>query len=107
MKFNQALGSGNVLVGDKVNMSLDISAVKQRVLDLYAGAGGFSIGRDRSSGARPSSCLVAPNSAKLGTGARGPTVALGPVRVRPVSGLFSPPRVADEPRRERRCGPTG
>ena len=29
MKFNQALGSGNVLVGDKVNMSLDISAVKQ------------------------------------------------------------------------------
>jgi polyisoprenoid-binding protein YceI len=29
MKFNQALGSGNVLVGDKVKMSLDISAVKQ------------------------------------------------------------------------------
>jgi hypothetical protein len=29
MKFNQALGSGNVLVGDKVTMSLDISAVKQ------------------------------------------------------------------------------
>ena len=29
MKFNQALGSGNVLVGDKVRMSLDISAVKQ------------------------------------------------------------------------------
>ena len=29
MKFNQALGSGNVLVGDKVNLSLDISAVKQ------------------------------------------------------------------------------
>jgi polyisoprenoid-binding protein YceI len=28
MKFNQALGSGNVLVGDKVNMSLDISAVR-------------------------------------------------------------------------------
>ena len=28
MKFNQALGSGNVLVGDKVNISLDISAVK-------------------------------------------------------------------------------
>jgi polyisoprenoid-binding protein YceI len=28
MKFNQALGSGNMLVGDKVNMSLDISAVK-------------------------------------------------------------------------------
>jgi polyisoprenoid-binding protein YceI len=29
MKFNQALGSGNMLVGDKVNISLDISAVKQ------------------------------------------------------------------------------
>ena len=29
MKFNQALGSGNVLVGDKVNMSLDISAIRQ------------------------------------------------------------------------------
>jgi polyisoprenoid-binding protein YceI len=29
MKFNQALGSGNMLVGDKVNMSLDISAVRQ------------------------------------------------------------------------------
>jgi polyisoprenoid-binding protein YceI len=29
MKFNQALGSGNVLVGDKVNISLDISAVRQ------------------------------------------------------------------------------
>jgi hypothetical protein len=29
MKFNQALGSCNMLVGDKVNMSLDISAVKQ------------------------------------------------------------------------------
>jgi polyisoprenoid-binding protein YceI len=29
MKFNQALGSGNALVGDKVTMSLDISAVKQ------------------------------------------------------------------------------
>ena len=29
MKFNQALGSGNVLVGDKVNVSLDISAVRQ------------------------------------------------------------------------------
>jgi polyisoprenoid-binding protein YceI len=29
MKFNQALGSGNLLVGDNVNMSLDISAVKQ------------------------------------------------------------------------------
>lgn len=30
MKFNQALGSGNMLVGDKVNVSLDISAVKQQ-----------------------------------------------------------------------------
>lgn len=29
MTFNQALGSGNKLVGDKVNVSLDISAVKQ------------------------------------------------------------------------------
>ena len=29
MKFNQALGSGNMLVGDKVTLSLDISAVKQ------------------------------------------------------------------------------
>jgi polyisoprenoid-binding protein YceI len=29
MKFNQAVGSGNMLVGDKVSMSLDISAVKQ------------------------------------------------------------------------------
>jgi len=29
LKFNQALGSGNVLVGDRVKMSLDISAVKQ------------------------------------------------------------------------------
>jgi polyisoprenoid-binding protein YceI len=29
MKFNQALGSGNVLVGDKVAVSLDISAVLQ------------------------------------------------------------------------------
>jgi polyisoprenoid-binding protein YceI len=29
MKFNQALGSGNMLVGDNVNVSLDISAVKQ------------------------------------------------------------------------------
>jgi polyisoprenoid-binding protein YceI len=29
MKFNQALGSGNMLVGDKVSLSLDISAVKQ------------------------------------------------------------------------------
>jgi polyisoprenoid-binding protein YceI len=30
MKFNQALGSGNVLVGDKVSVSLDISAVHQK-----------------------------------------------------------------------------
>jgi polyisoprenoid-binding protein YceI len=29
MRLNQALGSGNVMVGDKVTMSLDISAVKQ------------------------------------------------------------------------------
>src|SRR5215472_12297014 len=29
MKFNQALGSGNMLVSDKVNLALDISAVKQ------------------------------------------------------------------------------
>ena len=29
MKFNQALGSGNVLVGDKVKLHLDVSAVKQ------------------------------------------------------------------------------
>ena len=29
MKFNQALGGGNVPVGDKVNMSLEISAVRQ------------------------------------------------------------------------------
>jgi polyisoprenoid-binding protein YceI len=29
MKFNQALGSGNVLVSDKVTLALDISAVKQ------------------------------------------------------------------------------
>ena len=28
MKFNQALGSGNVLVGDSVKLSLDLSAVK-------------------------------------------------------------------------------
>lgn len=28
MKFNQALGSGNVAVGDKVKVTLDISAVK-------------------------------------------------------------------------------
>jgi polyisoprenoid-binding protein YceI len=29
MKFNQALGSGNLLVGDKVSIALDISAVRQ------------------------------------------------------------------------------
>jgi polyisoprenoid-binding protein YceI len=29
MKFNQALGSGNMLVGDKVGVTLDISAVLQ------------------------------------------------------------------------------
>jgi len=29
MKFNQALGSGNVVVSDKVKLALDISAVKQ------------------------------------------------------------------------------
>ena len=29
MTFNQALGSGNVLVGEKVTLTLDISAVKQ------------------------------------------------------------------------------
>jgi polyisoprenoid-binding protein YceI len=29
MKFNQALGSGNVLVADKVRLALDVSAVKQ------------------------------------------------------------------------------
>ena len=29
MRFNQVLGSGNVLVSDKVKLSLDISAVKQ------------------------------------------------------------------------------
>ncbi len=29
MKFNQALGSGNVLVSDQVKLSLDVSAIKQ------------------------------------------------------------------------------
>jgi hypothetical protein len=29
MEFNQALGSGNLLVGDKVELVLDISAVRQ------------------------------------------------------------------------------
>ncbi|MCW3017819.1 MAG: YceI family protein, partial [Solirubrobacterales bacterium] len=28
MKFNMALGSGNVVVGDKVKILIDISAVK-------------------------------------------------------------------------------
>lgn len=30
MKFNRALGSGNMPVGDKINVSLDISAVRQQ-----------------------------------------------------------------------------
>ena len=29
MKFNQALGSGNLLVSDVVKLALDVSAVKQ------------------------------------------------------------------------------
>jgi polyisoprenoid-binding protein YceI len=29
MTFNQALGSGNMLVSDKVKLSLDVSAVRQ------------------------------------------------------------------------------
>jgi polyisoprenoid-binding protein YceI len=29
MKFNQALGSGNMMVGDKVSLALDISAIRQ------------------------------------------------------------------------------
>jgi len=29
MHFNQALGSGNMMVSDKVTISLDVSAVKQ------------------------------------------------------------------------------
>jgi hypothetical protein len=29
MKFNQALGSGNMLVADKVKLTLDISAARQ------------------------------------------------------------------------------
>jgi hypothetical protein len=29
MTFNQALGSGNLLVGEKVKLQLDIAAVKQ------------------------------------------------------------------------------
>ena len=31
MKFNQVLGSGNVLVSDKVKITLDISAIRQQV----------------------------------------------------------------------------
>jgi polyisoprenoid-binding protein YceI len=30
MKFNQALGTGNMLVGDKVNLTLDVSAIRSR-----------------------------------------------------------------------------
>jgi len=30
MKFNQALGSGNLLVGDKVRISLDVSAIRKK-----------------------------------------------------------------------------
>ena len=30
MKFNQALGSGNLLVGEKVRISLDISAILKK-----------------------------------------------------------------------------
>jgi polyisoprenoid-binding protein YceI len=29
MRFNQALGSGNMLVGERINLTLDISAIKQ------------------------------------------------------------------------------
>lgn len=29
MTFNQALGSGNMLVGDRVSLALDISAVRR------------------------------------------------------------------------------
>jgi len=29
MKFNQMLGSGNLMVADKVKLEIDISAVKQ------------------------------------------------------------------------------
>ena len=53
MKFNQALGSGNVLVGDKVNMSLDISAVRQEVImglrpDADHGRGGQHVPAPRT-----------------------------------------------------------
>jgi hypothetical protein len=30
MKFNQALGSGNLLVGDKVRIVIDVSAVLKK-----------------------------------------------------------------------------
>jgi polyisoprenoid-binding protein YceI len=30
MKFNQALGSGNLLVGDKVRITLDVSAIRKK-----------------------------------------------------------------------------
>ena len=30
MKFNQALGSGNLLVGDKVRISIDVSAIRKK-----------------------------------------------------------------------------
>jgi hypothetical protein len=30
MKFNQALGSGNLLVGDKVTIVIDVSAVLKK-----------------------------------------------------------------------------
>ena len=30
MKFNQALGSGNLLVGDKVRISIDLSAIRRK-----------------------------------------------------------------------------
>ena len=29
MTFNQALGSGNMLVSDKIKLALDVSAIKQ------------------------------------------------------------------------------
>ena len=39
MKFNQALGSGNMLVADKVKLALDISAVKQSAYPISLPAG--------------------------------------------------------------------
>jgi hypothetical protein len=30
MKFNQALGSGNLLVGDKVRIAIDVSAILKK-----------------------------------------------------------------------------